>query len=673
MNAEPAMLPMMRFGREICGDLATALRREWLVTNGLGSYASGTIAGPATRRYHGVLVAALAPPVDRVVLVGALRDRVHYRGVDHDLYAFQFADGSTWPRGYQLAESFALMGLLPTWIFAIDDALVARTIWMAHGRQTTHVAYHVLRASAPLQITVEPLVTARDFHTLEQIDPHWQPAATIQPLVATIPMPGKIPPLRMVAQAGAWQPHGEMVPNLFLAEEQARGLDTTTELWAVARAPSPWLAAGASYFLACTIETDDPPEGEAALGAERERQMALLRRANAHEVDALTRRLVLAADQCIVARDRPDGSRGTTVIAGYHWFNDWGRDTMIALPGLTLATGRAEDGADILRSFAPYLQDGLLPNNFPDRAGVVPGYNTVDATLWYVVALWHFFAATGDRGLVGELLPTLRDTIAHHLAGTRFGIGVDPADGLLRQGEPGVQLTWMDAKIGEWVVTPRTGKPVEIQALWYNVLRIAAEFRRASGDPEADRDAALAGRVRASFRARFLPAGGLSLAEDRLNLADVVDGPEGDDWSVRPNQIFALALPFPLLAGDEARAVLTGVGRDLLTSYGLRSLAPGDPRYSGTYGGDQVARDRVYHQGPVWSWLSGAYAEALWRATGDAAGARAILAPFADHLADAGLGTISEIFEGDPPHHPRGAIAQAWSVAEILRVWRLIA
>jgi predicted glycogen debranching enzyme len=354
---------------------------------------------------------------------------------------------------------------------------------------------------------------------------------------------------------------------------------------------------------------------------------------------------------------------GRTVIAGYHWFNDWGRDTMISLPGLTLATGRAEDARDILAEFGQFVADGLLPNNFPDSSGAIPGYNTADASLWYVLAVRAYAEATGDQALVADLLPTLRTMVDRHLQGTRYHIGVDPADGLLHAGEPGVQLTWMDAKVGDWVVTPRIGKPVEINALWYNMLQTLADFLAARGDGAAQEYQAHAARARSAFRARFRRQG-------QASLADVVDAPGGDDWTVRPNQIFAVSLPYPLLEGTEAREVVDVVGRSLLTSYGLRSLSPRDPAYRGTYSGNQVQRDGSYHQGPVWTWLMGPYVAAHYRAYQDRETALALLRPFEEHLSDAGLGSISEILEGNPPHLPRGCIAQAWGVAEVLRVWR---
>jgi predicted glycogen debranching enzyme len=337
------------------------------------------------------------------------------------------------------------------------------------------------------------------------------------------------------------------------------------------------------------------------------------------------------------------------VIAGYHWFNDRGRDTMISLPGLTLSTGRPEDAAVILRTFAGFVDRGMLPNNFPDNGGALPGCNTVDATLWYIIAIARYVSATGDTALADELLPVMRSIVDWHVRGTRYGIQLDPADGLLRAGEPGVQLTWMDAKVGDCVVTPRMGKPVEIQALWYNTLRILASF---TSDANYS---AIADRVRTSFLGRFFrPA--------LEYLADVVDGPVGDELQLRPNQIFAVSLPHQLVDGPVAASVVDHVGRALLAGPGLRSLSPDDAAYRGEYAGDPVRRDSSYHQGPVWTWLLGPYAEAHFRVYRDRAAALALLQPVVHHLRDACLGSVSEILKGDAPHKPVGCVAQAWGV-----------
>jgi len=656
-------IPSIRVGRAICGDLPAALRREWLVTNGLGSYASGSLAGITTRRYHGLLVAALEPPVGRTVLVGGVIEWVTYRGRRYALSTHEYAEGTVDPQGYRYLESFTLEGMLPVWVFALGDALLERRVWMAHGQHTSYLGYRLLRGSVPLELEVTPLVTARDFHSLRS-GQGWRPQVEAHGRTLQVGLAPDAPLLTIGADTGEAEAGGDWHPGFHHRAERARGLDDQSDLFApgVLR-----LTLEPRTAAAVTMSVEPAPPGPAAaLAAARERQAALIRRAAAEGAPPPVRQLVLAADQFIVERRDAAGAPGTTVIAGYHWFNDWGRDTMIALPGLTLATGRAAEAAQILRTFARYLDRGMLPNNFPDRAGSLPGYNTVDATLWYVLAIRAYEAATGDRRLADDLLPALREIITWHRRGTRYGITVDPSDGLLRAGEPGVQLTWMDAKVGAWVVTPRIGKPVEINALWYNVLRTLAGFLERAGDPTAAVYAGLAGQVRRSFQARFWDAA-------RGYLADVVDGPDGDDWSLRPNQIFAVALPEPLIAGGEARAVVEHVGAELLTSYGLRSLAPGQPGYQGDYGGDPRQRDGAYHQGTVWGWLLGPFAEAYARVTGDRAGALRLLEPIADHLADAGMGSVSEIFAGDPPHTPHGAIAQAWSVAEVLRVWRQLA
>jgi len=690
-TAAPTVMdePLVSVGREVCGDLDAALRREWLVTNGLGGYASGTLSGVATRRYHGLLIAALAPPVGRTALVGGMIEWASYGGrqgtgspVRVPLSAHEYGDGTIDPHGYRYLQSFTLEGMLPVWVFAIGAALLERRVWMAYGANTTYVSYHLLRGTGPLGLEVTPLVTYRDVHALSH-GQGWQPGVAAHLRGAEIRAFDGAAPFYLLADNARFAPGGDWYWNLRYREETARGLDDHGDLFAPG-AFSLTLSPGSRATLTFTTDADADPDGEQALAAARARQEDLLRRADARQAHPVVRQLTLAADQFIVARrPAPDGTpptstngangaasaelaSGLTVIAGYHWFNDWGRDTMIALPGLTLATGRPQDATRVLRAFAPFVRDGLLPNNFPDRPGVESGYNTADASLWYVLAVRAYRQAAGDETLVDDLLPTLREIVDRHVAGTRYGIGVDPADGLLRAGEPGVQLTWMDAKVGDWVVTPRIGKPVEINALWYNVLCTLAEILAARSDPAAAGYRALAERVRASFGARFAHP-------DRGHLADVVDGPAGDDSSMRPNQIFAVSLPFPLLEGERARAVVGAVGGVLLTTYGLRSLSPDDPAYHGAYGGDPLQRDGAYHQGPVWTWLMGAYVEAYHRVYGDAEAALALLQPFEHHLRDAGLGSVSEILEGDPPHLPRGCIAQAWGVAEVLRVWRTLA
>jgi predicted glycogen debranching enzyme len=656
--------PHVAFGREITGDLAAGLRREWLVTNGLGGYASATVAGVLTRSYHGLLVAALEPPVARTVLVGTSIDWASYDGARYPLSTAEFADVTISPDGYRYLESFRLEGALPVWTFAIADAVIERRLWMPYGVNATFVTYRLLRGSGPVDLDVTPLVTYRSFHALAS-GQGWDIGVEARDGGVAIHAYAGAAPFWLRSDRAEFRPGGAWWWGFCCRGESERGLGDRGDLFAPGTFTTR-LHPGEMVTLLYSAEAEIELDAASSLSAAQERQQALLTRAGVEHADPAVQQLVLAADQFLVARPLPDDPGGRSVIAGYHWFNDWGRDTMISLPGLTLTTGRAEEAASILRTFALYLADGLLPNNFPDHAGVIPGYNTADATLWYVLAIRAYEKATADESLVTELLPALLDIVERHLEGTRYGIGVDPADGLLRAGEPGVQLTWMDAKVGDWVVTPRIGKPVEINALWFNALRTIAEFHAARGDATtAARLTDLGDRTRDSFRARFL-------RPDLDHLADVIDGPDGDDWSLRPNQVFALSLPFPLLEGNEALAVLDAVGRSLLTSYGLRSLSPRDPAYRGSYGGDQVMRDGSYHQGPVWSWLLGPYAEARYRLTGDRESALAVLRPVGDHLRDAGLGSVSEIFEGDPPHVPKGCVAQAWGVAETLRVWRML-
>ncbi len=669
--------PLVRFGREICGDLTAALRREWLVTNGLGGYASGTLAGVNTRRYHGWLIAALSPPVGRTVLVGGAVEWATYDGRRYPLSTHEFGDGTIDPRGYRHLQSFALEGAIPVWTFALADALLERAVWMRHGANTTYVMYRVVRGSRPVHLEITPLVTYRDFHALT-FGQDWRPAAEVSPNGVIIRAHDGAVPFAIRSDGGQFVPSGDWYWNFLHREETARGLDDRSDLYAPGTF-STTLRPGARLTLHLTTEDQPVLAGDRALDAERARHVLLLRRAGVERSEPFVQQLTLSADQFIVerrAREAPDegggglSPAGRTVIAGYHWFNDWGRDTMIALPGLCLATGRVDDAREILRAFTPYVRDGLLPNTFPDTPLETPGYSTVDASLWYVLAVHAYHASTDDAALVSELLPIIRAIVDAYARGTRHGIGVDPADGLLRAGEPGVQLTWMDAKVGDWVVTPRMGKPVEVNALWYNALRILS-WLLASSEISADRAAAgtyaaLADLVHASFHRRFVQP-------VVAWLADVVDGPEGDDLSMRPNQIFAVSLPYPLLSGAKAAGVVDAVGRLLLTTYGLRSLSPDAPAYHGGYGGDQRRRDGGYHQGPVWTWLIGAYVEAHFRVHRGRTAALALLRPFEHHLRDAGLGTISEILEGDPPHLPKGCIAQAWGVAEILRVWRTLA
>jgi predicted glycogen debranching enzyme len=612
------------------------------------------------------------------VLIAGLSEWALLDGRRYPLSTHEFGDGTVDPQGYRHLEAFALDGMLPVWTYALEDILIERRVWMADGGNTTYVGYRLARGRRPVTLRVTPLATWRDAHELRAAgDGGRRPGVSAEGSGLTIRFPGS-PPYRVSVAAGPGSrgADGRLTAagtwwwNFLHREETARGWDDREDLYAPGEFVLP-LSPGAPAALVATAEEDPDLDAARTLAEARARQALLVRRAGVEEAGPVVRQLTLAADQFIVRRayrggagaDRTGGPRnGKTILAGYHWFSDWGRDAMIALPGLALCTGRHDDAAEILRMFAAFVRDGLVPNYFPDHAGGEAAYNSADAALWFVLAAGAYADGGGEGGLAGELRAAVREVIDRHVSGTRHGIAMDPQDALLRAGEPGLQVTWMDAKVGDLVITPRIGKPVEINALWYNALRTAERMVAGREEETAARYDALAGRVRAAFRTRFVRPG-------RETLADVVDGPEGDDLTVRPNQIFAVSLPFPLIDESDAAAVVRAVGRTLLTTYGLRSLAPDAGGYVGTYEGDVLRRDRAYHEGTAWAWLIGPYAEAYHRVTGDAAGALGFLRPFEQHLRDAGLGTISEIFDGDPPHRPRGCIAQAWSVAEVLRVW----
>jgi predicted glycogen debranching enzyme len=659
------MSDTLAWGRQICGDLGAAESREWLCANGLGGFASGTVAGMPTRRYHGLLVAALHPPLGRTLLAAHVHETVAYDGQRVELATTRWASGAVAPDGHRHIESFRLDGTTPVWTYAVGDALVEKRVWMEPGAHTTYVRYAVLRARRPVGLALRALVSHRDYHATVRAG-DWEMAVTrLDHGVRVTAFNGARPVLLLAAGAEA-RPAHTWFRDVHLAREAERGLDHLDDVLHAATFVAE-LTPGASLTLVASAEAAPALDGDAAWQRRLQHEARVLRRwlqARPENPSApgWIAQLVLAADQFLVRRATPGDPDGLTVLAGYPWFGDWGRDTMIALPGLTLATGRPEAARAILTTFARFVDRGMLPNRFPD-AGEAPEYNTVDATLWYVEAIRAYHEATGDDGLLKELFPVLEAIVAAHREGTRYGIRVDPADGLLASGEPGVQLTWMDAKVGDWVVTPRTGKAVEVNALWYNALRALAAFARHLGTPAAEYRA-MAEQAGAGFHRFWYAPGGYC--------HDVIDTPAGDDPTLRPNQIFAVSLPESPLARERQRGVVNAVASRLLTSHGLRSLAPDHPDYRGRYGGDQGSRDGAYHQGTVWAWLLGPFALAHHRVYRDAEAARSFLLPLADHLGAHGVGSIAEIFDGDAPFRPDGCIAQAWSVAETLRAWDVL-
>lgn len=667
---------VIAFGREICSHLGSAECREWLVTNGIGGYASGTLAGLLTRRYHGLLIAALRPPLERTLLLAKLDETASYNGRFYPLACNRWASGVVEPHGYKHIQKFYLEGTAPVWHFACGNALLEKRIWMQQGENTTYIRYHLQRGSKPLKLVIKALVNYRDYHHNTHAD-NWQ--VNIAPLdtgVSVKAYPEAIPLYLLVPDADSENFRVSMPPanwyyGFDLPVERLRGLnDYEDHLHAVTFHVT--LEPGQSVTVIATTETHPNLNQQSAWQQRWDYEQSLLQRyqevnPSPSPTPEWMQQLVLAADQFIVSRPLPEVPNGKTIIAGYHWFSDWGRDTMISLPGLTLVTGKYEIARSILHTFARYIDQGMLPNQFPE-AGTTPAYNTVDAALWYFEALRAYHEVTQDDQLLRELFPSLVQIIQAYQQGTRYNIHLDPEDGLIYAGELGVQLTWMDAKVGNWVVTPRIGKPIEINALWYHGLQIMIKFAQRLGEP-FETYQTLATQTAQGFRRYWHEASGYCY--------DVLDTPTGDDLSLRPNQIFAISLPprgiyeyEPLLTPEQRCRVVDICAQSLLTSYGLRSLDPDDERYQGEYGGNQLQRDGAYHQGTVWGWLLGPFAIAYWRAYGDAITAREFLEPMADHLSAHGVGSLSEIFEGNAPMRPRGCIAQAWTVAEVLRAWQ---
>ncbi|MGB6460152.1 MAG: amylo-alpha-1,6-glucosidase [Candidatus Acidiferrum sp.] len=662
----------VQFGREVCGELSVAESREWLVTNGIGGFASGTIANGMTRRYHGLLIAALQPPLGRNQLVAGIDEIVGYAGTSYSLATHRWADGAVDPQGYLFLESFRLDGTIPVWTYALADALLERRVWMKQGENTTFIHYTLSRASAPLKIDLKALVNYRDFHSSTHAGDWRMKIAPVEHGVMVLPF-DRATPFYLRSPEASCEPHHEWYRDCFLSMERERGLDDHEDHLFAALFHAQ-LNPGESLTIVASTEATAPLDGAASLAECVSREKGLLKSwqsqspESAAGVPVWMSQLVLAADQFIVKRALPEEPNGHSIIAGYHWFGDWGRDTMIALPGLALVTGQPEVAKQILLAFARYVDAGMLPNNFPD-AGGKPGYNSVDAALWYFEAVRQYFAATQDVDTLQKLFPVLGGIIDAHIAGTRYNIHVDPADGLLYAGGPGVQLTWMDAKIGDWVVTPRTGKPVEINSLWINAVETMAHIA-SQADKPVEVYEHLSARAKDSFQ-KFWNA-------DRGCCFDVIDVPGagkvlGRDPALRPNQIIALSLPVSPLNEAQQKSVVDICAQHLLTCYGLRSLAPGEPNYRGRYVGDQNTRDAAYHQGTVWGWLLGPFALAHFRVYKDRAAALRYLEPLGSSIGAYGLGTLAEIFDGDPPHNPRGCIAQAWTVAEVLRAWSEIA
>lgn len=654
----------------------TLLGREWLVTNGLGGYASNTLAGVPTRRYHGFLIAALPNPLGRTVMLTDLSERLRLPdGISAQLSGEERVGGSLTVPAAEHLVSFELEAGLPVWRYAVGGAVLEKRVWMPYQQNSVYIRYRLIEGPAGVRLNLRPALNVRHAERPVSTPLQGPHALTARGDRLEVSSGAEAPTLRlqMVGERAAFTLQTAVMEERLFRVERARGYEEAGDLWSPGfyRAD---LDAGEEVTLIASAESFDSIAAlspEVSLAAEYERRERLLARAPEPLRTGALAELTLAADAFIVtpayraedlARRRAAGEELRSVIAGYHWFTDWGRDTMISLEGLTLAVGRHHEAGEILRTFARYTHNGLIPNMFPD--GSSEGlYNTVDATLWFFHALHRYVEATGDHTTLERILPTLRDIVAHHERGTDFGIGLDPEDGLLTQGAEGLQLTWMDAKVDGWVVTPRRGKAVEINALWYNALRLMEAWTREGDGEEARRYGALADRVFEAFNRRFW-------YEEGGYLYDIVDGEQGDDAALRPNQLFAISLDHPVLARERWTSVMEAARANLLTPVGLRSLAPDHPEYKPHYYGDLRTRDAAYHQGTVWGWLIGPFVDAWLRThPHDLEGARDFLRGLVTHLDEFGVGNLAEIFDAETPFAPRGCIAQAWSVAEVLRCW----
>jgi predicted glycogen debranching enzyme len=657
------------------------LTREWLVTNGLGGYASGTVSGAVTRRYHGLLIAALPAPLGRVVMWNHVSEFLRFSDDDViSLGAEERAGGQLDLKSADYLAEFRLEDGLPVWTYRVRDVVVEKRVLLPHLQNTVHVSYQVISKGKPPRLELRPAFHFRSHEAPVDSDlgePYKLTA--VDGRYEITPARRRLPPLRMQlhGRQAAFTIDACKIPQVVYRIEQQRGYSYEGELWS----PGFFRVDLTEQSTATLIGSTEPWDiinvlsPKDVLAAERERRARLLHGAIPKVRHSFPAELAFAADQFVItpagrfeeaARAHAAGDEVRTVIAGYHWFTDWGRDTMISLEGLTLITGRLLEAGYILRTFARYVRDGLIPNMFPE--GAKEGrYNTADATLWFFHAFSRYFERTADRTTLQLLLPTLIDIAEHHLRGTRFNIHVDPNDGLLVQGEEGYQLTWMDAKMGDWVVTPRRGKAVEINALWYNALRLLANWLRENGD---DVSAKIydehAERARVSFNNRFWYSDGGYL----YDVVDCEGQPNTFDISCRPNQLFAISLDHPVLDAKRWASVLEVVERELITPVGLRTLSPHDPNYKPIYAGDLRSRDGAYHQGTVWAWLIGPFVDAWLKVNPlDRSAARKFLETFPVHLSDNGIGTISEVFDANEPHFAGGCIAQAWSVAEVLRAW----
>ena len=660
----------LKFERMTCSDVYSGKSREWLETNGIGGFASGTIAGMHTRKYHGLLVAATKPPLGRMLLLSKLEEIFTVNLKSYMLSCNQYPD-AIFPHGYQHLVEFKSIPF-PTYTYQIKTLKLVKTIFMPQGENTVVIIYSLEGDAPEVKLEINPLMAFRSYHDLTMENQYLNTG--IEQNEGWF----KCEPYRGVTPLYFFHGDCEVIPdhhwykNFIYEEELHRSLPYQEDLFSLTRLKYNLNPGDKIAIVASTDGFEEQiPDWNDLFEIEKERRNKLLfdklrttpsSILKYDELKTSEQILNFAADKFIVSR----GQGKSTIIAGYPWFTDWGRDTMIALSGLTLVTGRFEEARSILLAFADYCSEGMIPNRFPEY-GEIPEYNTVDASLWYINALWQYLKYTDDKTILKTpVLKSVQDIIHYYHHGTRFGISAD-SDGLITAGEAGWQLTWMDSKIQNWVVTPRQGKPVEINALWYNALKIMFSIMADLKDSEkTEYYEVLAEKCAKSFREKFW--------SDKLGyLYDYIDGEHLDD-SLRPNQVFALSLDFRMLPNDQEKSIMEAMEKHLLTPYGLRSLAPDDPCYCPRYDNDPNNWDSTYHQGTVWSWLMGPYVTAYLNTFGrnkkNLNYVRTLLLHLESHLRSAGLGSISEVFDGESPHRPSGCFAQAWSVAELLRIYK---
>ncbi|MCX8130459.1 MAG: amylo-alpha-1,6-glucosidase [Clostridia bacterium] len=649
----------MEFGKPDWKTYEQGIQKEWLITNGTGGYASSTIIGANTRRYHGLLIASLNPPVNRCMLLSKIDESVIVDGNTHELCSYESSEGIK--HGYHYLERVTVKHL-PVFNFRVEDIFIEKKISMVYGENTVVIAYHIINGLRDIKLRLTPLVNCRDHHeNSNKANMNFRQQCSLRSVVVFPEGYDNRNGVNIFCSTGSFvQEKDKYLVNMEYAIERERGLNSKDDHYIPGYFDIKLDAGEEKYIsvLATTERIIKNTDGRALIDAEEKRVETLVD--SSGYIDGFARQLVAASDKFIVARQ----STGTkTIIAGYPWFTDWGRDTMIAFPGLTLATGRFQDAREILHTFARYVKNGLVPNMFPDE-GQEPIYNTVDASLWYFEAINKYLQYTGDHEYIKNKLFGIMNEIIHAYAtGTDFGIKMD-RDGLISAGDKTTQLTWMDVKVGDWVVTPRHGKAVEINALWYNALKIMANLSEKYGYTNTNYEE-MASKAKKAFIDSFWN-------EKEQCLVDVIT--EGKkDCSIRPNQIFAVSLSHHIIEGDMAKKVVSRVWKDLYTAYGLRSLAPDEKDYIGIYKGDIYKRDGAYHQGTVWAWLLGHFITAYMKAFGYNEDSRKqalrFIEPMKDHMRDACIGSISEIFDGNEPLLPRGCFAQAWSVAEILRAY----